>query len=110
MFENSISKEFFSLDKKNSNFESFSKSNNNSENEKDKNDNNSLSVNPKHFLSVKANGIQNIKNEKKMPCLFLKSDKILLNFKPNLTLRDGLKKVFFKPTIQKIMKIMIIKI
>ena len=96
MFENSISKEFFSQDKKNSNFESFSNSNNNSENEKDKNDNNSLSINPKHFLSAKTNNILNIKNEKKMPSLFLKSDKILLDYKPNLPLRDRLRKSLFQ--------------
>ena len=96
MFDNSISKEFFSQDKKNSNFESFSNSNNNSENDKDKNDNNSLSISPKRVLSEKTNNLLNIKNEKKMPSLFLKSDKILLDYKPNLTLRDRLKKSLFQ--------------
>ena len=97
MFENSISKEFFSQDKKYNNFESFSNSCNNSENEKDKNDNFFLGKN--HFLSAKTNNnLLNIKNEKKIPSLFLKSDKMLLNYnnKPSLTFRDGLKKSLFQ--------------
>ena len=96
ILDNSNSKEFFSQDKKNSIPESFSNSYNNSENEKDKSDINFISAGIKCLSSIKTNNILNIKNEKKMPSLFLKSDKMLLNYKPNLTFRDGMKKSLFQ--------------
>ena len=91
-FENSISKEFFSQDKKNSNFDSFSGSNNNSDNE----NNNILNIGKSQFLSAKINNKFNKNSDKKVPSLFLKSDKLLLNNQPSLTYRFGSKKSLFQ--------------
>ena len=95
-FENSISKEFFSQDKKNSNIDSLSGSYINSENEKEKEkekDKNDIVTNNEHFFSAKQNNFLRIIEEKKPPYIFLKSDKILNN-KPSLTYRDNKKSLF----------------
>ena len=100
--ENSFSKDFLLNDKKNSNIDSLSGSFINSENEKDKNDkkdlinNNIININANNFLSAKTNNFLKIKNEKKVPSLFIKSDNILLNYKPHLSLRDSNKKSLFR--------------
>ena len=97
-YESPISKDFFTKDKLYSNVDSCSGSNHNSENEKDKNDTNkAFNTNINYSLSAKTNNILKLNNEKKVvPSLFLKSDKILLNYQPNLTERDNLKKSLFR--------------
>jgi len=97
-YESPISKDFFSKDRKYSNFDSCSGSYPNSENEKDKNDTNKIfNININYSLSAKTNNILKLNDEKKVvPSSFLKSDKILLNYKPNLTERDNLKKSLFR--------------
>ena len=90
-FENSLSKEFFSPDKKIRNTDSSSDSDTNSENEKDKDLD--ILTNNKHFSSAKINSVMSITQEKKIPSIFLKSDKNL-NYKPTLNYRDGKKSLF----------------
>ena len=89
ILENSLSKEFFSQDKN-----SFSGSYNNSENDKEKVEN---MLSKKSLLSAKTSN-SNIINEKKVPTsLFLKSEKIILNYKPSFSsFKDGLKQSLFK--------------
>ena len=76
MLENSLSKDFFSQDKN-----SLSGSYNNSENDKEKNEN---LLGKKPIFSSKINNI-------------LKSEKMILNYKPRLSyLKEGLKQSLFK--------------
>ena len=91
-FENSISKEFFSQDKKNSNFDSFSGSNNNS----DIDNNNIHNPGKIQFLSAKINNKFNKTSDKKVQSLFLKSDQLLSNYQPSLSYRYGFKKSLFQ--------------
>ena len=100
-YENPISKDFFSKDRLHSNIDSCSGSYHNSENEKDKNDTNNNNIlnniNTNYSLSAKTNNTLKLNSGKKIvPSLFLKSDKMVLNYQPNLTERDASKKSLFR--------------
>ena len=90
---NSFSNKDFFSDKNNF---SFSGSFINSENEKEKNDYHSYSSSNSFLLPSKKNSKLNLNIDKKSPSLFLKSDKMDLNYKPSLTYREGNKKSLFQ--------------
>ena len=85
----------FSSERKTSNLDSLSGSF--ADNDKDKNDNNINIINNNYVsISSKINAKLNLNIDKKVPSLFLKSDKMVLNYKPNLSFREGNKKSLFQ--------------
>ena len=88
-------KKIFSSDRKTSNLDSLSGSF--ADNDKDKNDNNINIINNNYVsISSKINAKLNLNIDKKVPSLFLKSDKMVLNYIPNLSFREGNKKSLFQ--------------
>jgi len=94
-----FNKNNFSSDRKASNLDSLSGSfvENDKSKDKDKNDNNINIINNNYIsISSKINAKLNLNIDKKVPSLFLKSDKMILNYKPTLTYREGNKKSLFQ--------------
>ena len=90
--KNSIFKKF---SPKNKNNDLLSRSLTEKENEKD--ENNNIDIKHNYSFSSKINSnILKLNNDKKIPSLFVKSDKILSNYHSNLTERDKFKESLFK--------------
>lgn len=85
-----FNKNNFSSDRKTSNLDSLSGS-------FAENDNNINIINNNYVsISSKLNAKLNLNIDKKASSLFLKSDKMILNYKPNLSFREGNKKSLFR--------------